>query len=87
MNKKTLEFLLSSILLLLGGAFLMQYPLFAIPAVIIGLFLGYRNLIKTSREINKKIEGEGTGKITVSDREPTEPNKGDLWVDTRKLKD
>ena len=87
MNKKTLEFLLfllSTIILFLGGVFFIQYPLFVIPAVIIGFSFLCINFIKTSREINKKIEGEGIKKITVSDKEPTESNKGDLWIDTRK---
>lgn len=87
MNKKILEqlslFLLSSILLLLGGVFLVQYPFFAIPIVILGLFFGLRNYIKTSKEINKKIEGEGTNKLTVSEKEPAKPNEGDLWIDTK----
>jgi hypothetical protein len=79
-NKKTLEFWVSNIILIIGGVFLISYPFVGIPAVCVGLFLQYRNFIKTSREINKKIGGEGIKKITVSDREPTESNEGDLWI-------
>lgn len=28
------------------------------------------------------IEGVGTSKITVSDSEPSNPQTGDLWIDT-----
>jgi len=90
MSKKILEFLLfllSSIILFLGGIFLMQYPFFAIPAVIIGFSFLCINNIKTFREINKKIEGKGIQKITVSDKKPTNPKEGEIWVDTKKLKD
>lgn len=86
-NKNTLEFLLfllSSIILICGGVFLISYPFVGILAVFIGLVLQCRHFIKTSSEINKKIRGEGIEKITVSNRQPTEPNEGDLWVDTRK---
>lgn len=89
MNKKTLEFLLfliSSIILFLGGVFFRQYPLFAIPAVILGFSYLCINYVKTSREINKKIEGEGIPKITVSDKKPTNPKEGEIWIDKGKLK-
>jgi hypothetical protein len=86
MNKKTLEFLVPSIISIFGGVFLLSNPFIGIPAICLGLFLEYRNFIKTSREINKKIEGDGIGKITISEKEPTEPKEGDLWIDKRKIK-
>jgi hypothetical protein len=32
------------------------------------------------------IKGEGIRKITVSDKEPLHPEKGDLWIETDKNK-
>lgn len=90
MNKKTLEFLLfllSSIILFFGGVFFRQYPLFVIPAVIIGFSFLCINYVKTSREISKKIEGQGIPKITASDKKPANPKEGEIWIDTGKLKD
>lgn len=85
-NKEFLLFLLFSIIFFLGGVFFLQYPLFAIPAVIIGFSYLCIDYVKTSREINKKIEGEGIPKITASDKKPTNPKEGEIWIDTGKLK-
>ncbi len=33
--------------------------------------------------LNKKVDGDGTSKITVGQDAPKNPKKGDLWIDTK----
>ena len=78
-------FFISSIVLFLGGIFVLQYPVWVIPFVLIALLYLCTDYEKTYREINKKIEGEGVPKITVSDKAPVHPKEGEIWIDKSKL--
>lgn len=85
-KREILLFLLFNIIFFLGGMFLIQNPVFGIPATIIGFSYLIIDRISLSRDIRSKIDGEGISKVTVADTPPANPKEGDLWIDVGKLK-
>ncbi len=90
MKKETLRllfFALFSIVIFFGGVFFTQYPVIIIPIVIFAFYYLLKDYMKTSKEISKKIEGEGITKITASDKDAPNPKgrqEGELWIKYKK---
>ena len=83
MNKNILKILISVFCIFLAGILFQSNLILAIILFILGLILQIHDYIKNVDNLNKKIDGVGISKISVDDKEPVSPQKGDLWIDTK----
>jgi hypothetical protein len=77
-----LKILISILFIFLAGVLILTHIVIAIALLIIGAAFQIYDSYKNYVSLNKKIDGDGVSKISVSNEPPKKPKVNDLWIDT-----